>query len=141
MQHLEITCADYAKQLADEIKDEKFITKALVVLNEDGVYAFYIYNLALEKKERYKNAARSMVNKASLLLRDREMGSFISVNDIQAENVTNSLKPLMEDLDRLLLAKELLEHTLIYARYHAKALEKADKSKKTKEAEGEMEGI
>ncbi len=90
------------------------VTKALGVLQENGVYACFLYLLAKEKDlgkivvEEMLNVLRNLGwNKPSSLTPD------VVLRHI-SENVTR-------DLERLLLAKEVLEQTLIYARYGAKA--------------------
>lgn len=90
------------------------VTKALGVLQENGVYACFLYLLAKEK-DLGKIVVEEMLdvlqnlgwNKPSSLTPD------VVLRHI-SENVTR-------DLERLLLAKEVLEQTLIYARYGAKA--------------------
>lgn len=87
------------------------VTKALGVLQENGVYACFLYLLASEKK----NGNPIIEAMLALLeeLRIQNAGN-APVLDHIAENVTG-------DLHRLLLAKESLEQMLIYARYGAKA--------------------
>lgn len=90
------------------------VTKALGVLQENGVYACFLYLLAKEKDiggivvdEMLEVLKGLGWNKPSSLTPD------VVLRHI-SENVTH-------DLERLLLAKEVLEQTLIYARYGAKA--------------------
>jgi hypothetical protein len=125
--NLDLECATCAQEIAEVVGEENTIGKALGVLQENGVYAFYLYLLALEKKSKYKDKSRSIINQSTKLLR----GSGLIANSevdmtIRADNVKGLLTPLAERLDQLFFAKQLLERTLVYARYHAKALQGDD---------------
>lgn len=118
LDYLAATCAQEiikrasAKASARDV--DTTVTKALGVLQENGVYACFLYLLAKEKDlgkivvEEMLNVLQNLGwNKPSSLTPD------VVLRHI-SENVTR-------DLERLLLAKEVLEQTLIYARYGAKA--------------------
>ena len=79
--------------------------------------------LALEKKAKYQEKAKAIINQSSKLLKKYNL---ISNDSITAVNVRDIIAPLTNNLDKLLFAKELLERTLVYARYHAKAIEKPE---------------
>jgi hydroxymethylpyrimidine/phosphomethylpyrimidine kinase len=91
------------------ILNENEINKLLGVLSNDGVYAMWVY--AKSKKEIKEE--KLMDNLKELLEK--------------VENVNNSYETyfisVANDISKLLFLKQLLEKTLIYARYHAKALE------------------
>jgi len=111
MINLDLKCAEAAEAIA-EIEDdgaETLITKALGVLQEDGIYAFFLYLNA--KKEKLCAAVSTQAVK---LLK----GADIVKNNDDGLKVA---KAISGDLDKILLAKELLERMLVYARYHAKA--------------------
>ncbi len=85
------------------------------MLQEDGVYAYFLFLSSL--KNNYPEDAK------------KEAFELLKHNDILKDMVVpgdDILKALRESfdnrLDELLFAKELLERTLVYARYHAKAL-------------------
>lgn len=110
---------------------ENWITKALGILQENGVYAMALYLLSQSEKER--PLTRDVILKNLLnLFTDDSLGSLRLKADV--ENFGTKLSPKMvlqffsdkicDDLDRLLLVKSLYEQVLIYARYGAKALEK-----------------
>lgn len=111
---IDMKCAKTGSEIAEAARDETLITKALGVLQEDGVYAFFLY---LASK---KNPADQISRAAFTLLTDRE----ILGDTVGSE--TEPLKAVREkigrDLDQLMFVKELLERTLVYARYHVKAL-------------------
>ena len=117
--NLDFQCASHAKDIAEVVKEEDTIGKTLGVLQEDGLYAFYLYSLALEKKSKYKDKAREIIHQSSKLLKKYEL---IANDNVTPENIRDIIAPLTNNLDHLLFAKELLERTLVYARYHAKAL-------------------
>jgi hypothetical protein len=135
---LDSLCAEYGNKIIDKIKNkikinekikssdknkvESLITKALGILQENGVYAFALY---LKTKSGNKGveeitASEILQNLCELLESDRvkllegDCGEFLSL----------IRQRLANNLDKLLLVKELLERTLVYARYHVKALEK-----------------
>ena len=121
--NLDLLCARYgcdmAKQVYEALKKgaENHITRSLGVLQEDGVYAFFLYQASRgggEKAgaDRLKDLARALLAEPIL-----GMTSFYATNDPLA-----AARDLADNLDQLLLAKRLLEQALIYARYHAKAL-------------------
>jgi hypothetical protein len=138
--NLDQLCARFGYQMAQRVNKEflkasdteNLITKSLGVLQEDGVYAFFLYLASQikekkgDKKDRLSEAARILANQATHLLQHE----WLSL--IQAGGGDDAYKRAMEEIRRedglasrlndLLLAKRLLEQALIYARYHAKAL-------------------
>lgn len=134
---LDMICAKYGNEMiGTESKnvDENLITKALGVLQEDGLYAFALYTKSKSgDSNAEKKTAKVVHNKALALLKDEAI-------DLLTVNCTDDFlvcirNNLSSNLDALLFAKELLERTLVYARYHAKALGKTEK-----EGEAQMEG-
>jgi len=120
--NLDQLCAKYGWQIADEVhraigkQAENHITKSLRILQEDGVYAFFLYQVSRGARE--KPGAEKLKEQAT---------SFHGEADIEAfQNAGSPLQAVRDhlagDLDQLLLAKRLLEQTLIYARYHIKAM-------------------
>ncbi len=98
---------------ADRAKLENSITKSLGVLQENGVYAFFLF-LEYRKDEK---GIRETKRQVLELLRHKKTNLLGQGNDDFA-----AMRQLTENLDRILLARQLIEQTLIYARYHAKAL-------------------
>lgn len=92
------------------------ITKALGVLQENGVYACFLYLLAKEND----NGAIVIAEMLNLL-----DGLGFGWGQPASNNAQEVLKYVTEkvtiNLEHLLLAKETLEQMLIYARYGAKA--------------------
>lgn len=91
-------------------------TKALGVLQENGVYACFLYLLAKEKENG------SVVVEEMLGLLDELRFGWGKPDNNSPKKVLNYISDKVTvDLERLLLAKETLEQMLIYARYGAKA--------------------
>jgi len=137
-QNLDQLCARFGYNMAQEVNaalsktsdTENLVTKSLGVLQEDGVYAFFLYlasQIKGDKEDKRSKAARALANQAAKLFK-HEWLKLIQVDDGE-----DAYKKAMEEIRRegglasrlndLLLAKRLLEQALIYARYHAKALE------------------
>jgi len=122
-QNLDQLCAQFGWKIADEVHKaidknaENHITKSLGVLQEDGVYAFFLYQAS--RGQREKPGADRLRDQAKELLKEAGINGFENTSDPLAA----VRDQLAGNLDQLLLAKRLLEQALIYARYHAKALE------------------
>lgn len=114
MENLDMKCAQLGEKIGSKV-EEKILTDALGVLQEQGIYAFFLYLRANKKND----------------------GEFISENCLKFMGGTPEQNPLLtdineknnpfpsiisisEDLDNLLFARDLLLQVLIYARYHAK---------------------
>lgn len=126
--NLDQLCARYGHQMAQELSAaikkaaENHITKSLGVLQEDGVYAFFLYQ---ESRKSEKAGADKLKALAAELLKQAGIKPFDSaIDSLEAVrgNPHKQIAGLVANLDDLLLAKCLLEQALIYARYHAKAL-------------------
>ena len=125
-QNLDRLCAEFGWQIARQVhaalkkQAENHITKSLGVLQEDGVYAFFLYQ-ASRKSE--KAGADKLGEQAAQLLSRLSLLPTGTSNTEKALEAIRKPAGLADNLDQLLLAKRLLEQVLIYARYHAKALE------------------
>jgi hypothetical protein len=120
--NLDQLCAKYGWQIADQVHQairkqaENHITKSLGILQENGVYAFFLYQAS--RGQREKPGADRLREQAAAFLKEAGIAAFQNRSDPLAA----VRDELAGDLDQLLLAKRLLEQALIYARYHAKAL-------------------
>ena len=119
MHHLDRLAAQHAQaivKLGDE-NIETTVTKTLGVLQENGVYACFLYALAKEK-ENGKKVVDEMLN----LLDGLGFGRDKPTDQKKPETILEYIsEQVSQDLEHLLLAKETLEQMLIYARYGAKA--------------------
>lgn len=98
------------------------VTKALGVLQEDGVYACFLYLLAREK-ERGRAVIAAMLD----LLNDLGLQGLPAATAAPDRLLDDIAQNVTQDLPTLLLAREALERMLIYARYGAKARQRNDK--------------
>lgn len=122
---------------------ENTITKTLGVLQEDGVYACFLYLLAKEKpsdKEKKNNikSTGEVLVKYMWELLDSLKIEWGKPSSDKAEDI---LKHITDNktinLEKLLLTKETLEQMLIYARYGAKARQVEEKSTNSQEQQQE----
>jgi len=126
--HLDPLCAQSGHQIAEQTKDalgtpaeaENHITRSLGVLQENGVYAFFLYQASRKEK-----GGQELMKQAHALFKTAGIQPFETVTDsLLAVRGDKTIPGLADNLDELLLAKQLLEQALTYARYHAKALDK-----------------
>ncbi len=119
--NLDQLAAKYAQEVIKNSKDidiENTVTKALGVLQENGVYACFLYLLAKENEKVEKVVVNNMLG----LLDELNFGWGKPNNPSDNKEVLEYIiNKVTVDLERLLLAKETLEQMLIYARYGAKA--------------------
>lgn len=113
--NLDYLAAKHAQEVVKAEVDEKTITKVLGVLQEDGVYACFLYIYAREKETGEKIIAPALA-----LFKALEFS--VMPNTFDRENTLKYVaEQITADLSRVLLAKQALEQMLIYARYGAKA--------------------
>jgi hypothetical protein len=113
MENLDLRCAELGREVAGKA-DEKLLTDALAVLEDQGVYAFFLFLTARGKDagDKVSNACRDFLKRtpqAKPLLGGAQSDVFAA------------LQTLAADIDGLLLARDLLRQGLVYGRYHAKA--------------------
>ncbi len=93
---------------------EREINKALGILIEDGLFAYSVW---LESEDKSTHRVVRVVS--LLLLKDSSIELLSYSNDLR-EGISNEISL---DIKKTLLARQLLERMLIYARYRAKALQ------------------
>lgn len=110
---------------------ERLVTKTLGVLQEQGVYAAILFLYSRSSDEA--KIAPAIREPLFRLLQDTEAEHEIPIfkdKDVPANGADAKTalvfysQVVCDDLDTLLLVKELYEQTLIYARYGAKAVDK-----------------
>jgi len=132
-ENLDKIAAEIGFELADTIKRdeidkekiknkakelERTLTKALGILIEDGLLAYAIWLESEDETEIIDQSFRLLKDKTKLI----------------ENNYTNNkeklrkaiLKEISTSIEKTLLARQLLERMLVYARYRAKALQKGD---------------
>lgn len=119
-QNLDAACATLGAKLGSSgNKDtENSITKALGVLEEQGVYALFLYLHAREKNQWGRSTSREL---ATFLRQNPSQQNPLLGSTSESSDIFPALQTLARDLDKLLFARDLLHRALVYARYHAKA--------------------
>lgn len=118
-ENLDLACAKVGKTIAERPSKEleNLITSALAVLEEQGIYALFLF-----LKTRGGGGAENV---------NQKIYEFLKVTPQQAPllsgnaDVFTSLQQMAKDLDKLLLARDLVRQTLVYARYHARVPQKS----------------
>ena len=105
--------AESFKEKDDTDKLETIINKAIGVLIEDGLLAYVIWLKSREKKE--EKYTTKILKKTEDLLRERL--KLTTEND-----PINMALEISSSIEKNLLARQLLERMLVYARYRAKSL-------------------
>ena len=117
MNNLDAVINKIAYQLVEKIKEQgkqktkykNYIDKALGVLSNDGVYAYFVYVKANEIDSVFLNEIKPITK-------------FIGNDNIEQELNQAFFEKLSNNLSDLLFFRDILEKILIYARYHAKAM-------------------
>ncbi len=120
--NLERLAAQYAQKIIKKTSGDKpadvknTVTKALGILQENGIYACFLYLLAKEG-ERGRVIVGEMLD-----LIDRLGFGWDKPDSNDVEGVLSYVsEKVTADMERMLLIKEVLEQMLIYARYGADA--------------------
>jgi hypothetical protein len=126
--NLDLHAAETAQQIIKALVDQKIvkaqdaenlITKALGVLQENGIYACALF-LYASKEGRIADAVCN-----GLLQMTAQLGLSPVPQWKWQEGLKFVSEKICSDLDQLLLVRQLWEQTLIYARYGAKAWKEA----------------
>jgi hypothetical protein len=125
--NLDFLCARYGHEIVKKVRKsdiENMLQKSLGVLQEDGIYAFTVYldseGAFKDNVEGKEKAVKEILKNVWNLLSDTDVA--LVNGECKRDIVYQELQKLSEDLNKLFLAKDLIEKCLIYARYHAKAL-------------------
>ncbi|NPU98311.1 MAG: hypothetical protein HPY51_14005 [Candidatus Omnitrophica bacterium] len=124
-ENLDLACAKVGKTIAETPSDDlhKVATDALAVLEEQGLYAIFLYLEKAVSGAKKKGLAKGI---------SQELHKFLKVTPQQAPllsdnaDVFTSLQHMAQDLDRLLLARDLVRQALVYARYHARVPQESE---------------
>jgi hypothetical protein len=114
MENLDFICIKHGQQMPRDKESGNIIRKALGVLKEDGVYAMFLW--IETKNKRLREKPIPLLNESVIkknLLNESEFP-----NDFNG--LTEKLRDIAQDIDKLLFMKKILERTLIYALYHSK---------------------
>jgi len=124
--HLDRLAAHHAQEIVRQTDKgqaadmDNTVTKALGVLQEDGIYACALF---LKSRTGDEKKRANVVMDEMLKLLDGLGFGWGQPSSTKAEDILRHIsgKVTGGNLERLLLAKETLEQMLIYARYGAKA--------------------
>lgn len=117
MENLDLKCAEAGRKIAAETgTEERLLNQALGVLEEQGVYALFLF-LKAQGKEPGEKISRACLD----FLQGNPIGSPL----LSDGDRWKALQELGNDLDSMLFAGELLRQVLVYARYHLKAKDEA----------------
>ena len=128
---LKIVPKEKEKKMAKTLNN--LVTKALGVLQEQGVYAMMLFLFSRTSDE----AKIAPVIRKELLEMVKQLPAFsdAAAPDPDKDKDKGILKfysnKVMDDLDTLFLIRDLYEQTLIYARFGAKAAENEMEAKNT----------
>ena len=119
-ENLDLACARTGQAIAEKPSKEleKLVTSALAVLEEQGVYALFLF-----LKTRGGKAAPTIEQKVREFLKTTPQRAPLLSGD---GDVFALLQSMSKDLDKLLLARDLLRQALVYARYHARVPQKSE---------------
>lgn len=123
-ENLDLACAKVGKTIAERPSDDlhKVITDALAVLEEQGLYAIFLYLEKAVSETKKKDVAKDIIQKLYKFLKvTPQQAPLLSDN----ADVFTSLQQMAKYLDKLLLARDLVRQTLVYARYHARVPQKS----------------
>lgn len=118
MTNLDVKCAEAGMKLAQiGGSGERLLNNALGVLQEQGLYACFLY-LQAQEKENGKKVGQELY----MFLRKEIDPSLEETADSKngQDKMLAQIAKLAENLDTLLFARELLLQVLTYARYHLK---------------------
>ena len=119
-ENLDLACAKTGQAIAEKPSKEleKLVTSALAVLEEQGVYALFLF-----LETRGGKAAPTIEQKVREFLKTTPQRAPLLSGD---GDVFALLQSMSEDLDKLLLARDLIRQALVYARYHARVPPKSE---------------
>lgn len=116
MTNLDYLCVNKGLEIG-KVKDKNILQKSLGVLQEDGVYAMFLWLESKDKNANIRNEFVKLFNEE--LLEPYFADSFNSVND-DFSSFCNALTKVTKDIDKLLFMKKIIERTLTYAYYLAR---------------------
>lgn len=120
LENLDLACAKLGKAIAERPSKEleNLVTSALAVLEEQGIYALFLF-----LKARGANEGKNVSEKVHEFLKTTPQQAPLLAAD---SDVFTSLQQVAKDLDSLLLARDLVRQALVYARYHARVPQESE---------------
>ena len=120
-ENLDLACARVGKTIAEEPSKEleNLITSALAVVEEQGVYALFLY-LETQGKDKGQEVCKKLYE---FLKETPQQSPLLSKKN---DEIFAALQELGANLDNLFLARDLVRQSLVYARYHATLREESE---------------
>ncbi len=128
--NLDYLCAEKAGRLVDKflsgglpvIVARNHVQNSMGVLQEDGLYAFSVYQVY--RKGKGGESLEALVSE--LLLDTRVSSLFFSAHNPPAQSQSSGPGLMMrltaQSLDRIFMAKDLIMRVLVYAYYHLRSI-------------------
>ncbi len=127
MESIDLKCAGYGSRIAanksvDKKIKQHLVNSALAVLLEQGVYAVFLFLCSRSEKEQV--AAKSVRGHLFKLIKEyfSDLQEYTETPD-KIELMKALRKKFQKDYEDTFFAKDLIEKTLVYARYHIKSME------------------
>ncbi len=122
--NLDLEAQRYAQKILRDLPGshddiENVLTKALGVVEENGIYAGLLF-LLTRKRAQDEPTAKAARNELIALAKEVTDTQWVETHD-GAQALEYLTKHVCQNLDTLLLVKQVWEQTLIYARFGAKA--------------------
>lgn len=115
MINLDYLCTKIGQEIGEN-GDKSTLRKALGILQEDGVYAMFLW---LEKENSgIRKKLTPELNGSDIVKKYLLQNSDVFHDDFK--EFCENLSELSQDIDKLLFLKKILERSLTYALYHAK---------------------
>lgn len=121
MTNIDYLCITSGQKIGKET-DKNVLQKSLGVLQEDGVYAMFLW---LEKKGKNSNIRKEFVKLFKEEHLEPYFGEHFKLQTDDFLSFCNILAEIAKDIDKLLLMKKIIERTLTYAYYHARGKEES----------------
>lgn len=130
---LDLTCADYGFKTISELqkdcrldksKIENHLRKSIGILEEDGIFAFFVYQV-----DKEKDGGTQITCKMVDMLKEFNIFRDIDCSEDTLSNL-NKIREFLaceDSLDKLALIKKIVGRALTYALFHAKALQEKPK--------------
>ena len=126
MENLDMKCAKVGREILSGAGREKssefenLITKSLGVLQSQGIYACILFTKAQEGK--FRLPSERIIEAVRKILFDTGLHQVSEADWKNTARRSEALQAISQDLPKYILAKELIDQVLVYARYHAKAI-------------------
>jgi hypothetical protein len=130
--NLDLKCALAAESITQRIANggkqelEKLCVDAGSVASENGPYAFFLYLWARHRKDQKKSGsitAPYALLQGTFRLLDEVIENQALPGDRDMDFMMKQVADMGQELEKLLLARKLIQQVVSYARYHSKAFE------------------